>query len=323
MSLTVGATRSSVVPSGTLASLATPAPANTIGTRVSVNVPVAGHGIRRPSISVYTSVPSATPRTSGERPSRNPFTIPSFTSRGSGQNGTRRASPPDASHERPTQVAVSTAAGIPIAASATSIARRRRPVTRGHAIALGWAWVVVPGGVVFRMRADDLPTCVRRARRPARHGCRVLGRGGRAPRSPPNLVSGGRELGQHRVRARRPGLGLGRQPRVDRVLDAARVAAPDLAGEQRRPERRDPDPADRAELRGLGASARRALAVRAGHPDVLVRARPRARRPASSSVRSRSRASRRHRPSCSGSRSARSTARRWSRRSPATRRRHG
>ena len=56
---------------------------------------------------------------------------PSFTSCGSGQNGTRTASPPDASHERPAQVAVSTAAGIPIAASETSIASRRRPVTRG------------------------------------------------------------------------------------------------------------------------------------------------------------------------------------------------
>ena len=117
-------------------------------------------------------------------------------------------------------------------------------------------------------------------------------------------------LGQHRARARRPDPGLGREPRVDRVLAPARVAAADLAREQRGPERRDPDPADRAELRGVGAPARRSLALRAGHPDVLVRARATSLPRASSTGRSRSPGSRRRRRSCSGSRSARSTARR-------------
>ena len=67
---------------------------------------------------------------------------------------------------------------------------------------------------------------------------------------------------------------VGREPRVGRLLDAARMAPADLARQQRGPQRRDPDPADRAELRGFGPPARRAVGLRAGHPDVLVRARP-------------------------------------------------
>ena len=149
----------------------------------------------------------------------------------------------------------------------------RRPVTRPPRYRAGSHWVVVPGGVVFRMRADALPTCVRRARRPARGGCCVLGAGGRASRQAANL-GGSRIHRQHRARARRPDPDLGREPRVDRLLAAARVAVTDLAREQQGQERRDPDPADRAELRGVGPPARRSLALRAGHPDVLVRAGP-------------------------------------------------
>ena len=238
-----------------------------------------------PSTSVTTGVPSATARTSGERPSRNPFTTPSFTASGSGQNGTRTASPPDASHERPAQVAVSTAAGIPIAARTTSIRTRRRPVTRQPRYRAGSHWVVVLGGVVFRRRADALPTCVRRARRAVRRGDGVLGRRGQAPRGVPNPGDDGhRAHGQHRARARRAAAGLGREPRVGRLLDAARMAPADLARQQRGPQRRDPDPADRAELRGFGAPARRAVGLRAGHPDVLVRARATSPRPARSNA---------------------------------------
>ena len=76
----------------------------------------------------------------------------------------------------------------------------------------------------------------------------------------------------------------------------------------RRPQRRAADPAVRAQLRGVGPPARRSVAVRAGHPDVLVRPRPHRARPASSSGRSRSRGSRRRRRSSSTSRSARATA---------------
>src|SRR6266542_6250163 len=217
-SLTVGATRSSVVPSGTLAPWVTPMPANTIGIRGSVDAPVAGHGVRRPSTSVKTGVPSATPRTSGERPSRKPFAIPSFSAAGSGQNGTRTLSPPDASHERPAQVAVSTAAGIPIAPRATSITRRRRTVTRQPRYRAGSHWVVVPGGVVFRMRADALPTCVRGARRAARRGGRVLGGERRAAGGTQNLGRGRDGADEHGSRAGRPDPGIGPEPRVDHLL---------------------------------------------------------------------------------------------------------
>jgi hypothetical protein len=100
-----------------------------------------------------------------------------------------------------------------------------------------------------------------------------------------------------------------REPRVDRVLAPARVAAPDLAREQRRPERRDPDPADRAELRGVGLPhvgpwpyAQDIPMFWYGPGTSLP--------PGVVDRRSRSPGSRRRRRSCSGSRSARSTARR-------------
>ena len=285
-SLTVGAMRSSVVPSGTLAS------GGHTRRRRTRSAPAGRWRLRRPATAfehrrrpVTTGVPSATARTSGERPSRNPFTTPSFTASGSGQNGTRTASPPDASHERPAQVAVSTAAGIPIAARTTSIRTRRRPVTRQPRYRARSHWVVVLGGVVFRRRADALPTCVRRARRAVRRGDGVLGRRGQALRGVPNPGNDDhRAHGQHRARARRAAAGVGREPRVGRLLDAARMAPADLARQQRGPQRRDPDPADRAELRGFGPPARRAVGLRAGRPDVLVRPRATSPRPARSNA---------------------------------------
>jgi len=93
------------------------------------------------------SLPAVAAITSGDRPCRNPASMPARRSAGSGQNGTAVATPSSGAQLSPTQNAVRATAGAPTSAiAATSMMRRRPDAT----------WSRLPPRLSFGVRSGTL-----------------------------------------------------------------------------------------------------------------------------------------------------------------------